>query len=109
VRERAVRGDEESEAFLRQLDRRARIVLGLFARQDRISANDVAHVLGLSDRQARNLLNDWVEAGWLEVSDRSRKARAYRLSENYRQLIGIITAIPMRSLNRAEQFRTVFV
>jgi Fic family protein len=92
VRERAIRGDEESEAFLRQLDRRARIVLGLFARQDQISANDVANVLGLSGRQARNLLNDWVEAGWLEVSDRSRKTRAYRLSEKYRQYIGNISA-----------------
>jgi hypothetical protein len=71
-----------------QLDRRARIVLGLLARQDQISTNDVANVLGLSDRQARNLLNDWVEAGWLEMSDRSRKTRAYRLSEKYRQFIG---------------------
>jgi len=75
-----------------QLDRRARIVLGLFARRDQISAHDVANVLGLSDRQARNLLNDWVEAGWLEVSDRSRKTRAYRQSEKYRQYIGNISA-----------------
>jgi Fic family protein len=92
VRERAVQGDETSEAFLRKLDRRARIVLGLFSRQEQISANDVSSVLGLSDRQVRNLLNEWVSAGWLEVSDSSRKSRAYRLSENYRQFVGSLSA-----------------
>jgi len=92
VHERAVQGDETSEAFLRKLDRRARIVLGLFSRQDEISANDVSSVLGLSDRQVRNLLNEWVSAGWLEVSDSSRKSRAYRLPENYRQFVGSLSA-----------------
>jgi len=92
VRERAVQGDETSEAFLRKLDRRARIVLGLFSRQEQISANDVSSVLGLSDRQVRNLLNEWVSAGWLEVSDSSRKSRSYRLPENYRQFVGSLSA-----------------
>jgi hypothetical protein len=64
-------------------------------------------VLGLSDRQASNLLNDWVEAGWLEVSDRSRKTRAYRLSENYRQYIGTITVISMRMICRSVPLPTV--
>lgn len=92
VRERALSGDEQSEAFLRKLDRRARIVLGLFSRQDQISASDVASVLGLSERQVRNLLKEWVEAGWLEVSDRSRKSRAYHLSAEYRQFVGNLSA-----------------
>jgi DNA-binding transcriptional regulator PaaX len=48
--------------------------------------------LGLSDRQVRNLLTEWVAAGWLEVSDVSRKARAYRLPEKYRQFIGNLSA-----------------
>jgi hypothetical protein len=37
---------------------RARIVLGLFSRQDEINAGDAAGVLGLSERQVRNLLNE---------------------------------------------------
>jgi Fic family protein len=92
VREQAVHSDDTSEAFLRNLDRRGRIVLGLFSRQDEISARDVAQVLGLSDRQVRNLLTEWVAAGWLEVSDASRKAHAYRLPEKYRQFIGNLSA-----------------
>jgi transposase len=63
-------------------------VLGLFSRQDEISAKDVANIFGLSERQVRNLLNEWTAAGWLEVSDSSRKSRAYRLAAEYRPFIG---------------------
>jgi len=89
VSERALQGGEETgQTFLRKLDRRARTVLGLFSRQDEITTNDAARILGLSERQVRNLLNEWVAAGWLEVSNSSRKARAYRLKAEYRQFIG---------------------
>jgi Fic family protein len=64
VRARSVQGNDASEGFLRKLGRRARIVLGLFSRQDEISAKDVASILGLSERQVRNLLNEWTAAGW---------------------------------------------
>lgn len=46
------------QTFLRKLDRRGRIVYGLFERQDEISARDVAQVLGLLPRQARELLSE---------------------------------------------------
>ncbi len=71
--------------FMRQLDHRARIVLGLFARQDTITATQVAGTLGLSERMARNLMQAWVEQGWLIVADTSRRKRAYKLSAQYRQ------------------------
>jgi predicted ArsR family transcriptional regulator len=77
---------------LRKLDRRARMVLGLFARQESISANDVANILGLSPRQVRDLLTEWVNTGWLVVSDASRKSRAYSLSADYRRFIGGLSA-----------------
>ncbi len=88
VRSRALVPDESSEQLLRTLDRRARLVLGLFSRQEEINANDVARLLGLSPRQSRQLLTQWLEAGWLEVSDASRKSRAYHLSAEYRRFIG---------------------
>lgn len=72
-------------AELRRLDPRARTVLALFLRTDRITAADVAGALGLSDRMARVLLGRWVDAGWLAVADPSRRARAYLLSASYRQ------------------------
>jgi Fic family protein len=92
VVKRAIQTDGKTDALLRKLDRRARIVLGLFSRQDQITANDVARVLSLSVRQSRDLLNDWVRAGWLEMTSVSRKSRAYQLSAEYRQFIGDLSA-----------------
>ena len=68
-------------------------MLGLFARKETITAPEVAEVLGLSERMARNLLKDWVEDGWLQVSNPSRRARAYSLSAKYRQYIGSLSAM----------------
>jgi len=78
---------------LRKLDHRARTVLGLFSRTDRITATDVARVLGLSARMARVLLAEWVEEGWLVVADPSRRKRSYELTAIYRQYIGRLSAI----------------
>lgn len=83
----------EPEA-LRRLDARARTVLALFTTTERITAGDVAGALGLSDRMARVLLKSWVEEGWLEVADPSRRARSYVLSAIYRQFIGNSSAMP---------------
>jgi Fic family protein len=86
----------EPEA-LRRLDPRARVVLGLFMRQQRITASAVASALGLSDRMARVLLHEWVAEGWLTVAEASRRARAYELSAIYRQFIGNLSAMPGES------------
>lgn len=83
----------EPEA-LRRLDARARTALGLFAKAERITARDVARALGRSDRTARALLRDWVEAGWIEIANPSRRGRVYRLSAGYRQFIGSSSAKP---------------
>ena len=77
---------------LRRLERRARIVLGLFSRAETITGADIARVLGLSPRAARDLISVWVADGWLEVADPARKSRRYRLSAEYRRFIGGITA-----------------
>ncbi|MCX5684153.1 MAG: Fic family protein [Planctomycetota bacterium] len=78
---------------LRRLERRARVVLGLFAKAERITAVEVAKALGLSDRMARNLLKEWVTDGWLLMSDPSRRGRRYSLSAIYRQYVGTLSAI----------------
>lgn len=78
---------------LRRLDRRARVVLGMFAKAERITTAEVAAALGLSDRMARNLLREWVADGWLLVNDPSRRGRRYSLSAIYRQYVGKLSAI----------------
>jgi Fic family protein len=86
---------------LRALDRRARIVLGLFAKVPRVTAPEVAAALGLSERMARVLLTKWVEDGWLAVADPSRRNRAYELTAIYRQYIGNLSAMQEGKTNRA--------
>lgn len=82
-------GTEQEATFelLRPLDHRARRVLGLFARQELIFSSDVANLLGISVRQARDLLTGWVEQGWLEVADPSRRGRKYRLADRYHEIL----------------------
>lgn len=92
VRERAIQVAAPEPAALRRLDRRARLVSGIFTQQETITANDVARSLGLSARAARDLLSGWVADGWLEVADPARKSRRYCLSAEYRQFIGGKTA-----------------
>jgi Fic family protein len=87
--------DLEPDAF-RRLDHRARMVIGLFAKQDAITTRQVAEILGLSERMARNLMQQWVEQGWLVVTNDSRRKRAYELSAVYRQFIGNLSAMPTR-------------
>jgi Fic family protein len=95
----AENGRQEKPEALRSLDHRARVVLGLFAEKQTITASDVAKELGLSERMARNLLTGWVEDGWLEVTNPSRRARAYSLSAKYRQYIGSLSAMPQGEKN----------
>lgn len=85
-------GSHSEPDALRRLDARARAVLALFARQDRITSPEVARLLGLSDRTARLLLQRWTENGWLIAANPSRRGRVYELSASYRQLIGNSTA-----------------
>lgn len=82
----------EPEA-MRRLDRRARMVIALFANQDVLTAADVALVLGLSDRHARDLIRGWVTDGWLVVADPAKRSRAYVLSAEYRRSIGGLSAV----------------
>ncbi len=89
----AVEGLEQEPDDLRRQDHRARVVLGLFAGKETITAPQVASELGLSERMARNLLKDWVEDEWLEITNPSRRARSYSLSAKYRQYIGSLSAI----------------
>jgi Fic family protein len=92
IRASVVLNNDQTDMLLYRLDRRARIVLGLFERQEEITTNDAARVLGLSPRQVRDLLNGWAEDGWLEISDTARKSRRYRLSAKYRRIIGALSA-----------------
>ena len=88
-----VKGRAQEPEAIRRLDFRARRVLGLFAYKETITAPQAASKLGTSERTARNLLKDWVDDGWLQVANPSRRARAYSLSAEYRQYLGSLSAM----------------
>jgi Fic family protein len=73
---------------LRNLEHRARAVLALFSKKNRITAQDAVSVLGLSSRMVRVLMQAWVKDGWLVMASASNRSRSYSLSENYRKYIG---------------------
>jgi len=81
-----------------------RRVLGLFERQEEITANEAAHVLGLSPRQVRDLLNDWVEEGWLVISDAARKTRRVTLTLPKARIVSMPT-ITLRDCLKTGQNR----
>ncbi|MEI8012754.1 MAG: Fic family protein [Candidatus Omnitrophota bacterium] len=93
ARDEAVRAGGEKVVVepeeLRRLDRRARTVIVLFAKKDRVSVKDIAGSLGLSERMARVLAAGWVKDGWLEVLNESNRSRAYGLAEKYKQYAGL--------------------
>ena len=74
--------------LFRRLDHRQKNVLSMFASKDSLTVRELANNLGLSDRMVRNIVNKWVQDGFLEVLDPSNKNRRYGLSEIYRQFIG---------------------
>ena len=79
---------------LRRLDRRARLVLGLFTHQETATTTDIARALGLSPRTVRDLAAGWLADGWLEVADPARKSRRQvwrRAKPGAKHLIGGIS------------------
>ena len=59
------------------IDRRARIVPGLFSRQECVTAAEMARALGLSSRPVRDLVGGWLVDGWLILADPVRRSRRY--------------------------------
>jgi len=72
---------------------RAKAILPLFLKTDRLTNAAVREALGLSDRMTRVLLANWVKDGWLKVANASNRARAYGLSASYRQYLKPLSAM----------------
>ncbi len=79
VKRQAAAPQPVEPTWLRGLDRRARRVVALLSQQGEIRSADVARLLGISQRQARNLLRGWTAEGWLVIADPSNRSRRYRL------------------------------
>ncbi|TWB21270.1 Fic family protein [Nitrospirillum amazonense] len=79
----ATRGAMDQSGVLRRLDPRQRRLWELLRRQGTATSAEIAANLGLSQRTVVGLCRDWVDNGFLEVHDPSRKNRAYRLAHAF--------------------------
>jgi Fic family protein len=68
-------------SLLRDLDPRQRRLLSLFESQGSATVIEMAAHLKISPRTVNGLAPKWVEEGFLEVHNPSRKARSYRIAK----------------------------
>ncbi len=83
----ASRGQTDQSSLLRSLTARQRKAMTLFAQSRTITTKEMAEQLKLSPRTINALCKEWVEEGFLEVENPSRKARSYRLAPAFEELL----------------------
>lgn len=76
----------DDSAALRKLDPRKRLLLELFRSTGTATTAAMASHLRLSPRTVNSLVPRWLEDGFLEVADPSRRSRSYRLAPPYERL-----------------------
>jgi Fic family protein len=87
TRTEAESGATDQSVLLRRLDPRQRKALILFRDSVETTAKDVAGLFGFQARAAARLCQEWVEAGFIEITDASKKARRYRLAPEYEAIV----------------------
>lgn len=83
------RGGQSSSAALRDLDSKQREALTLFGTHREVTARDIGQLFGYQPRTAALLCQKWVAAGFLEMTNTSKKARRYALGRRYREPAGL--------------------
>jgi Fic family protein len=72
---------------LRELKPQQRQVFSLFEKSKEVSTIDIAKHLGLNTRSAHGLIKKWLEDGFVQIAEQSKKSRTYSLSQKWEQLI----------------------
>lgn len=76
-------GEKDLSDLIRTLDPKQRKALELFKTHDTITSNQIGDLFGFQPRTNAALCKKWVEAGFLEMTDHSKKARKYKLAKPY--------------------------
>ena len=79
--------EQDQSKLLFELDPKKRKALELFEDYAIITSAQVGEFYGFKPRTSSKICKTWMEEGFLEIVDPSRKARKYKLSEKYRRLI----------------------
>lgn len=80
-------GVADRSGLIRRLDARQKKALDLFSSSDSITAKEIGSLLGVKDRMARNLCMEYVEKGFLCVTDPANKSRRYSLGKKWKALL----------------------
>jgi Fic family protein len=87
ARGEAEKGGVDQSKALRNLNARQRKVLGLFTQSRELTSKEIGNLFNFQPRTAAELCQRWVEDGFLEMSNASRKSRRYRLTAAYEALV----------------------
>ena len=87
IRATASRNLQDFSIEMRKLDITQRKILELFTEFANVTSLQIAQYLGISQQSGRLLANRWIQAGFLELADHSKKARKYRLSKQYEKIV----------------------
>lgn len=77
----------EKKDLMRSLDTRQRKALKLFKDYATISASQIGEQFKLKPRTRAQVCKNWVAAGFLEIVDFSNKARKYKLTKEFEELL----------------------
>lgn len=80
-------GKGDQSPLLRNLNARQRLALTWFQQHRTATTQELASQLGLNPRSVSALCKEWLESGFLELENPSRKARTYRLAAMYEALL----------------------
>ncbi len=81
------KGGKDHSILIKALDPKQRKALELFKDHDIVTSNQVGDLFGFKPRTNATLCKKWVEEGFLEVVDHSKKARKYKLAKPYDTVI----------------------
>ncbi len=72
---------------LRELRPQQRQVLSLFQKSKEVNLREIADHLGINPRSANGLLKKWIEQGFVQIENNSKKARTYVLNKQWEKVI----------------------
>lgn len=87
-------GSQDQAMILRKLDPKQRKALELFQTFETVTSSQIGELFGFKPRTASQLCKKWVDAGFLEIVDSSKKGRKYGLSKNYRSILESLSGLP---------------
>ena len=90
VKKQAVQAAKSKQAdkssALNSIDPKQRKVLGLFEKNETITAKQVAKILAFKQSSASRLCSKWSDEGFLVIADFSKRNRSYKLATKFKKL-----------------------